>query len=90
MKKKVSKPEKPLKGSIVVPSDKSISHRAVIFASLAKGRSIIKNFSNGKDPVSSLDVCRALGVDAFWENDLIIKSSGNLKNPSVPLDPAVV
>ena len=45
MKKKVSKPEKPLKGSIVVPSDKSISHRAVIFASLAKGRSIIKNFS---------------------------------------------
>lgn len=86
MQKKVSKPEKPLKGSIVVPSDKSISHRAVIFASLAKGRSIIKNFSNGKDPVSSLDVCRALGVDAFWENDLIIKSSGNLKNPSVPLD----
>ena len=36
--------------------------------------------------MSSLDVCRALGVDAFWENDLIIKSSGNLKNPSVPLD----
>ena len=71
-----------LKGTITIPSDKSISHRAVIFSSLAKGTSVIKNFSNGKDPISSLNVCKALGVSAeFSKNSLIIRSTGNFQKP---------
>ena len=44
MQKTVSKDFKYLKGEINIPPDKSISHRAVMFSSLAKGKSIIRNF----------------------------------------------
>ncbi|MFQ8625373.1 MAG: hypothetical protein ACLSA2_02265 [Candidatus Gastranaerophilaceae bacterium] len=54
MQKIVKKITNGLKGSVTIPADKSISHRAVMFASLAKGQSIIKNFSKGQDPLSSL------------------------------------
>lgn len=53
---KVLKNQKGLRGSIEIPADKSISHRAVMFSSLAKGKSLIKNFSSGADPHSTLDV----------------------------------
>ena len=39
---------KMLSGEVTIPADKSISHRAIIFSALAKGKSIIKNFSKGK------------------------------------------
>ena len=88
MKKTVSKNLSGLKGSITIPADKSISHRAVMFASLAKGKSVIKNFSKGQDPRSSLEICKALGVDAQFldETTLIVNSDGVLKAPSQPLD----
>ncbi len=71
-----------LKGEISIPSDKSISHRAVIFSSLAKGKSVIKNFSNGEDPKSSLEVCKQLGICAeLKDNTLIINSTGSLSKP---------
>ena len=76
-----------LNGEILVPSDKSISHRAVILASLAKGKSIIKNFSKGQDPLSSLKICQSLGVNAEFENNnLIINSTGKLLAPTTYLD----
>ena len=87
MKKFVQNLNKPLKGEIKIPSDKSISHRAVIFTSLAKGKSIIKNFSKGQDPLSSLKICQNLGVQAeFVNDDLIINSSGRLIAPTADLD----
>ena len=87
MQKIINRVKNGLKGTVTIPSDKSISHRAVMFTSLAKGKSVIKNFSNGKDPISSLNVCKALGIDAKFENDLlIIKSSGKVSAPLKPLD----
>lgn len=87
MKKIVNKNLKGLNGEISIPSDKSISHRAVIFSTLAKGKSVIKNFSKGKDPLSSLKICQALGAQAeFRQSDLIINSSGKLSNPKGFLD----
>lgn len=88
MQKTVYKNLKGLKGSVTIPSDKSISHRAVIFSSLAKGTSTINNFSKGADPLSSLDVVKFLGVDAEFndENTLIINSSGRLEKPDKILD----
>lgn len=88
MKKTVSKNLSGLKGSITIPADKSISHRAVMFASLANGKSVIKNFSKGQDPRSSLEICKALGVDAQFldETTLIVNSDGVFKAPSQPLD----
>lgn len=77
MSQKVFNGQKPLKGEITIPADKSISHRAIIFASIAKGQSVIKNFSKGKDPLSSLEICRALGAEIEHnENSIIVKSEG--------------
>ena len=83
MNKKVIKPEKGLKGKITIPPDKSISHRAVIFSSLANGTSVIKNFSAAQDPKSSLEICKSLGVKAEFKNnnELYITSSGKLTSP---------
>ncbi len=67
-----------LKGTITIPADKSISHRAIMFASLANGKSVIRNCSNAKDPNSTLSVCRALGVEIQKtdESTIIINSNG--------------
>ena len=83
MNKIVSKISNGLRGEVEIPSDKSISHRAVMFASFAKGRSVIKNFSKGQDPLSSLAVCSALGITHEFkdENTLIINSTGKFNSP---------
>lgn len=67
-----------LKGEITIPADKSISHRAVMFSSLAKGQSVIENFSKGADCLSTLSVFKLLGVDAEFQGEktLIINSCG--------------
>lgn len=87
MQKIIYKSEKGLKGTVTIPSDKSISHRAIMFTSIAMGKSVIKNFSKGQDPLSSLKVCRALGIDAEFSNEeLIVKSKGILSVPHTQLD----
>ena len=88
MIKKVFKIEKGLRGEITVPADKSISHRSVIFGGLAKGKTLIKNFSDGQDPNSSLKIMQALGVEIerTSENSLQITSDGKLKPPATALD----
>lgn len=53
----------PLKGEVTLPSDKSISHRALIFAALGWGRSKLTRFSYGEDNVSTLRAMRAMGVE---------------------------
>jgi 3-phosphoshikimate 1-carboxyvinyltransferase len=54
--------EYPLKAEMAVPGDKSISHRAVMFGSLAKGDTRITGFLNGADCLSTIRCFRKLGV----------------------------
>lgn len=84
----ISKILEGLRGTVEIPADKSISHRAVMFSSLAKGRSLIKNFSSGADPHSTLDVFSKLGIKHNFidEKTLEIVSDGALKAPSGALD----
>ena len=83
----VKKDFKTLKGEINIPADKSVSHRAVIFSSLANGKSVIKNFSNGQDPQSSLKICKALGANIEQNGtNLTVKSNGLLKAPKNQLN----
>lgn len=68
-----------LHGEITIPADKSMSHRAIIFASLAKGKSKIKNFSNGRDPLTTLNIFKQLGIDIHQEGSTIfVNSTGKL------------
>lgn len=87
MQKNITKNFKYLKGEIEIPSDKSLSHRAIIFSSLAKGRSIIKNFSDGQDPHSTLHLFKNLGVEIeeIEQGTVVINSSGKLIQPTQTL-----
>ena len=79
---------KPLKGEITIPADKSISHRAIMLASLAKGESLINNFSSGADCRSTLNIFKQLGVgvNEISKKTIVIKSDGELKKSFTPLD----
>jgi 3-phosphoshikimate 1-carboxyvinyltransferase len=87
---------KRFKGEFSPPPDKSISHRAVIFSSLSKGKSVIKNFLRSEDTMSTLNAFRKLGVEIEevkggergFSGDLIINGNGfyGLKEPLNVID----
>jgi 3-phosphoshikimate 1-carboxyvinyltransferase len=78
-----------VKGVLRLPGDKSISHRAVMFSCLAKGKSGIKNLSHGEDVKSSIKCFKQLGITIEEEeNELVITGNGfkGLKKPQESLD----
>ena len=70
-----------LKGEIIIPADKSISHRAVILSSIANGEAIIKNFSNGADCHSTLNLFKLLGTTIEFINKKTLKIKGGKLTP---------
>lgn len=88
MNKYVEKNTKGLRGEIVIPSDKSLSHRAIMLSSIARGCAIINNFSVGADCHSTLNLFKNLGVDIEFisEQKLKLKSTGILAAPTGNLD----
>lgn len=83
-----TKNAKKLTGNIVIPPDKSISHRTAMFASLTKGVVNIKNFSKGADCHSTLKIIRQLGCDVQFHTDmdLTVNAKNALKAPTSDLD----
>jgi len=78
-------PAKSLQGEISLPGDKSISHRAIILASIAKGISVIRGCQKGKDCLATLNILKMMGIEAKEEKDeLLIKGRGltGLKEPT--------
>ena len=55
-------PSNEILGEILVPGDKSISHRAIMLASIAEGRSSIKGFLESADCMATLDAFKKMGV----------------------------
>ena len=78
-----------LKGSIRVPGDKSISHRSIIFGSLAEGVTKVYDILRGEDVLSTMQVFRDLGVE-IEDKDGVITIQGvgmdGLKAPKNALD----
>jgi 3-phosphoshikimate 1-carboxyvinyltransferase len=58
-----------LKGEITVPGDKSITHRALILSSIARGKSIVKGLQKGKDCLATLNALRMMGIHMEEEED---------------------
>jgi len=80
---------RPLRGEVSVPPDKSITHRAVILASLARGGSRIANPLRGEDCLRTLEAFRALGVGVREEGgDFLIDGKGldGLREPEDVID----
>ena len=76
-------------GTIRVPGDKSISHRAIILSSLADGDSTIRGFLNGEDSLKTMQAFRAMGVAIEQNTDQIIVHGvglNGLKMPTEELD----
>lgn len=88
MEKRLTKSKEPLTGTVHIPGDKSISHRAVIFGSLAKGTTHITHFLNGEDCQRTIEIFRSFGVQIEQEDsNVVIKSEGveSFREPLVPL-----
>ena len=78
-----------LSGEILTPGDKSVSHRAVIMASLASGRSRIDGLLQSADVMATAEACRQLGMKSETDGEsLLIEGVGGqgLSAPSGPLD----
>ena len=80
---------KHLNGSIRVPGDKSISHRSIIFGSLAEGETKVYDILRGEDVLSTMQVFRDLGVE-IEDKDGVVTIQGvgmdGLKAPHKSLD----
>lgn len=80
-------PARKVAGSVSLPGDKSISHRAAIIAALANGISTLSNFATSRDCASTLSCLRQLGVPIVSEGHLVrIEGIRSLRAPSVELD----
>lgn len=78
-----------LRGTLTVPGDKSISHRAVMFGALAKGTTRITHFLEGADCLSTISCFRKMGIEIERNQDQILvhgKGLHGLQSPSGILD----
>ncbi|MEW4413551.1 3-phosphoshikimate 1-carboxyvinyltransferase [Clostridium sp. AN503] len=78
-----------LRGEITIPGDKSVSHRSVMFGSIAKGTTEIHHFLQGADCLSTISCFRSMGVE-IENNGSAVLIHGNglhgLKKPHSTLD----
>ncbi|MCM3730228.1 3-phosphoshikimate 1-carboxyvinyltransferase [Fictibacillus nanhaiensis] len=81
-------PIQSLNGTIKVPGDKSISHRAVMFGSIAEGKTTINGFLTGEDCLSTISCFKKLGVNIEQDNEQVTvngKGISGLKPPTEDL-----
>src|SRR5205085_6341888 len=85
-----ARPARPLAGSVSVPGDKSISHRALMFGALAVGRTEITGLLEGEDVLATAAALRAMGAgiertgDGRWRVDGV--GVGGLAEPDDVVD----
>lgn len=79
-----------LRGSVTVPGDKSISHRALMFSALAVGQSRVEGLLEGEDVLATAEALRAMGArirrdeDGVWHIEGV--GVGGLLQPECALD----
>src|SRR5205823_13338883 len=85
-----ARPKSPLAGTVRVPGDKSISHRALMFGALAVGRTEITGLLEGEDVLATAAALRAMGAgiehlpDGSWRVDGV--GVGGLAEPADVID----
>jgi len=79
-------PAKAIDGNVVLPGDKSISHRYGMLAAIAEGTSTIHNYSTGADCQSTLACMEALGAKIERQEGKVVVHGGRLRQPRGMLD----
>jgi 3-phosphoshikimate 1-carboxyvinyltransferase len=77
---------KRFKGEFSPPPDKSVSHRAVIFSSLSRGKSVIRNLLKAEDPVSTINAFRALGVGIDDRGEEVVVNGKGIHGLTEPIN----
>ena len=75
---------KSLNGEITIPGDKSISHRCIMFGSIANGTTQIHGFLNGADCISSMNCFRQMGIDIDYDGSVVTVHGKGLHGLSKP------
>lgn len=73
-------------GTISVPGDKSISHRAVMLAAISKGKTTIEGFLNGQDCLSTISCFRTMGVQIKHQGQRVEVEGRGLTGLQEPQD----
>jgi len=79
----------PIEAEIMIPGDKSMSHRSAMFAALAEGRSTITGFLESEDCLSTVNAMRSLGatIDHVTTGTFVVEGTGgNFTRPAVDVD----
>ena len=82
-------PGRPLQGTIVVPGDKSVTHRAIILTALAEGMSTVSAYCRGEDCLNTMRALQSLGIRIDETPDLLTvhgKGLWGLSEPNGPID----
>ena len=83
-------PARTLRGEVIIPGDKSISHRSIMFGSLALGTTRVSGFLTGEDNLSTLKAFQAMGINISQPapGELVIEGRGldGLQEPADVLD----
>jgi len=85
----ISDPAGPIKGTIQVPGDKSITHRGIILGAISEGKSIVRHYLDSEDIKATIAVFNEMGVKIDRTDDAIeIHGVGlnGLTPPEKPLD----
>jgi len=77
-------PASSITGAIVLPGDKSISHRYAMISSIAEGESRIQNYSSGADCHSTLGCMRAMGIEIEVNGTEVVVNGKGLDGLSAP------
>ena len=83
---KIIQPKQSLRGTIRVPGDKSISHRAVMFGALAEGTTEITGFLDGEDCRSTIACFRKLGIRVTQNGETVTVAGKGLRGFSAPTE----
>lgn len=79
-------PIRHLRGEVTIPGDKSISHRAIMFGSLANGLTEVTNFLEGADCLSTISCFQKMGLQIERTNSTVLVHGKGLHGLSAPSD----
>ena len=75
-----------LHGEVTIPGDKSISHRSVMFGSIAKGTTEIHNYLQGADCLSTISCFQKMGIEIENRGDIVLVHGKGLRGLSRPAE----